>query len=198
MTRWFLHYHRNELDVNALLEHYEDAFAGYRKGVGAFLPDEARTRLDERASTLEKHEIPAPWARLLAGLPYWYRALDMIALARAHRKPWEEVARRHFLVERRLELDWVRERIETLPVAGHWQATARIGLREELYRQQRRLADALLAIEARDPDEAYERWAAERAGRLEHFARVLLDMKASSSVDYAALSVAVQELHKIA
>jgi glutamate dehydrogenase len=198
MTRWFLHYHRNELDVNALLEHYADAFAGYRKGVGAFLPDEARARLDERASTLEKHEIPAPWARLLAGLPYWYRALDMIALARAHRKPWEEVARRHFLVERRLELDWVRERIETLPVAGHWQATARIGLREELYRQQRRLADALLAIEARDPDEAYERWAAERAGRLEHFARVLLDMKASSSVDYAALSVAVQELHKIA
>ena len=198
MTRWFLHHHRTDLGVSALIESYGTAFAGYCKGVDGFLTEEGRAHLEERASRLAEQGLPGAWARLLAGLPYWYRALDIVALAHARRKPWEEVARRHFLVERRLELDWIRERIEGLPVAGHWQATARIGLREELYRQQRRLADALLATGERDPDEAFARWAEERTSRLEHFARVLIDMKASPAIDHATLSVAVQELHKIA
>ncbi len=197
MTRWFLHTHRTELDVGSLLERYGSSFAGYRRGVVAFLTDERRAHFEERAAQLASQGFPAEAAQQLAGLTYWYRALDILALAHTRRVSWEDVARRHFLVERRLELDWIREKIETLAVAGHWQATARIGLREELYRHQRRLADALLATRISDPEDAFARWSQERKSRLEHFARVVIEMKAAPVVDYATLSVAVQELHKI-
>lgn len=197
-TRWLLHYHRGALDVSALVDRYAAAFAGYRQGIRAFLTEEQQARFDARIERLVQGGVTDEPARLLAGLPYWYRALDILALAHAHELPWEDVARRHFLVERRLELDWIRERIESLAVAGHWQAAARIGLREELYREQRRLTDALLATGVADPEGALARWSEERKSRIEHFERVLLDMKAAPTTDYATLSVAVQELHKIA
>ena len=49
-------------------------------------------------------------------------------LAAAHRSGVPDAARVYFEIGARIGLDWMRERIEKLPVDGPWQAIARTGL----------------------------------------------------------------------
>ena len=81
------------------------------------------------------------------------------------------------------------------------QAIARGSLRDNLYTQQRRLAAALLASNkgaskrgTADP----KKWLAGRGQRAAHLERVLTDMRAIGSLDFATASVAMQEISKLA
>ena len=47
--------------------------------------------------------------------------------------------RTYFRSARRLELDWLRDRIIELPRANRWQALARAALRDDLYSLHRAL-----------------------------------------------------------
>jgi glutamate dehydrogenase len=110
------------------------------------------------------------------------------------------VARIYFHIGRELGLDWLRGQIETLSVDGHWQAEARATLRENLYLQQRMLtAQALRKVtDARTAMEHAQAWFAQYMTRIQHTQRILGDMKNANIADFPSLSVAMQEVRKLA
>ncbi|MCG8435253.1 MAG: NAD-glutamate dehydrogenase, partial [Gammaproteobacteria bacterium] len=101
-------------------------------------------------------------------------------------------------LEAKLELGWLRDEIERLPVEGHWQAIARGTLRDNLYSQQRRLtALALKDHRKGSVENTINAWIDEREQRIQHCQRVLNDMRTAESLDFATASVAVQEIRKL-
>jgi NAD-specific glutamate dehydrogenase len=106
------------------------------------------------------------------------------------------VARAHFGLSARLGLDWLQAKIDALPATGSWSSAARSRLQSASLAGHRRLtAAALLPINPR-------RSAPARAGAtpnaLERWQQVLRDVRALTSVDLAALSVAVEALEALA
>jgi glutamate dehydrogenase len=102
-----------------------------------------------------------------------------------------------------LSFSWMRKQIERLAVEGHWQAVARGSLRDNLYAQQRRIAAAVLKAgrgggKPKDSAAAIEKWLKARAQKHAHLERIIGDMKAIGSLDFATASVAMQEISKLA
>ncbi|MGH8363634.1 MAG: hypothetical protein ACRESQ_09825, partial [Gammaproteobacteria bacterium] len=136
----------------------------------------------------------------IAALATLYPALDLVDVARDTGLPVQVVARIYFHIGRELGLDWLRGQIETLAVEGHWQAQARATLREDLYAQQRALAAQALtgAKDARAAMDKLDAWLGKAANRTQHVQRMLAEMKNANIADFPSLSVAVQEVRKLA
>ncbi|HVC28576.1 MAG TPA: hypothetical protein VNF48_03420, partial [Gammaproteobacteria bacterium] len=144
--------------------------------------------------------VPESIAHLIAAVPTLYPAFDLVDVARKTKLPVDVVARIYFHIGRELGLDWLRGQIETLSVDGHWQAEARATLRENLYLQQRLLTTQALKkiTDERNAMEHLNAWFDEYTTRIQHTQRILGDMKNANIADFPSLSVAMQEVRKLA
>jgi len=107
-------------------------------------------------------------------------------------------AETYFGVGTHVGLDWLRDQIEQLSVEGPWQAVARTELRVALSREHRRLAEHVLAHHGRGGLQAQIRaWLARSRARLEHWQRMLTEMRAAGDADFATLSVGVESLRRL-
>jgi len=81
-----------------------------------------------------------------------------------------------------------------------WQAKARGSLRDNLYDLQRALCADIIknAQQPRDARAAVEEWLAAHTDRVAHFSQILDEMRDGGSSDFATLSVALQEIRRLA
>ncbi|HEX7965565.1 MAG TPA: NAD-glutamate dehydrogenase [Gammaproteobacteria bacterium] len=200
VTRWLIDRMRDKLDIAATVPLYQPGLATLVQHMPGVLSDDLAENFTRGVQQYTDVGVPDALARRIAAIGPLYAGLDVVDVAREGKLPVEVVAKVYFHIGRELRLDWLRARIEELSVEGHWQAVARGTLREDLYAQQRALAAQALQG-ARDSHTAMkqlEQWLAAHAGRLEHARRVLSDMQAANIADFPSLSVALQEIRKLA
>ena len=199
-TRWMLDHLHGRLDIAATVPQYRPGVDKLREHVEGIL-NENQIGIYHR--TMEQYidvGVPEPLARRIACQPLLFTAFDMVDVAAERKLPIEVVGRVYFHIGRELELDWLRSQIEQLSVEGHWQAVARGTLRDDLYAQQRALTSQALA-RAKDPRSAMdqlESWLSGRRQRIQHAQRILSEMKTAGISDFPSLSVAMQEVRKLA
>ncbi|EQD79760.1 Bacterial NAD-glutamate dehydrogenase, partial [mine drainage metagenome] len=102
-------------------------------------------RMPSWCSAGSRPACPDALAQKLAALPTLGLALDVVEVAHDSKQPIARVAHAFFDLGTALELDWMRARIEELPVESRWHAQARGSLRDELAHQHRQLAVQVLA-----------------------------------------------------
>ena len=125
-------------------------------------------------------------------------ALDMADLAAERNRDVLDAARLYSTFNDALGLYWLHNRAEDLAVDGRWQAMARSNLRDEFYRQRRKLAFQLLSPKTKkEPGEIAEAWLDKNALEVERFKRMIGEMKLRDEVDFATLSVAARELRDL-
>ncbi|MEM7081206.1 MAG: NAD-glutamate dehydrogenase [Pseudomonadota bacterium] len=140
-------------------------------------------------------------AHQMAGIRYLYSGYDIAQAAVQLKRDDEFVARVYFELTRGLRLSWLSEQIESLPVRGRWQALARGTLRENLYEIRR--AATVSAVSAANKhrqqgsSDVADAWLASRERSISRAQRVVTDMRSMGSMDFATLSVAVQEMRKL-
>jgi len=144
--------------------------------------------------------VPDALAYRTALLPSAFSALDITEIALETRLDELRVAKTYYELGRALSLDWILEQIEQLQVDGRWQAIARGSLRENLFSLQRQLTAQLLSRPSKDtPEEVVSRWVAGVSNQVTHLQKLIADMRRSSgSMDFATLSVSLQEIRKLA
>ena len=199
-TRWLLDHLHGRLDIAAVVPLYRPGIETLSTHMTAVLGDSQLETFHALQQQYLDVGVPAALARHIAALPTLYPALDLVGVAHDAGLPVDVAARVYFHIGRELGLDWLRGQIETLAVEGHWQAQARATLREDLYTQQRALAAQALA-NAKDARLAMDRlddWLNEHASRVQHVQRMLADMKSANIADFPSLSVAMQEVRKLA
>ncbi|MDX1443036.1 MAG: NAD-glutamate dehydrogenase [Gammaproteobacteria bacterium] len=199
-THWLLDRPERSSDIADAVSHFSSGIVELTEILEQVM---GPVEVNAFAETIQQYVdigVPENLARRIAALRPLYSALDIVEIAASQGSDVKAVASGYFHIESRLDLGWLREEIEKLPVDGHWQAIARGTLRENLYAQQRRIT--ALALKKRKKGAAtvtaINNWLEERELRIQHATRVLADMRSAGTLDFATASVALQEIRKIA
>ncbi len=200
-TRRLLQRSERNLPIEQDVARYRDAVEYLRAEIGSLLPDGERASLRESHESLEKDGVDSELALYAAQAPFLYSALDITHISeRGKRKQsFATVARVYFDLARHLPLEWIRSSIEELPVDGHWQSMARGTLRENYFRYRSALTSRVMEETKKNGNESYaEHWIKQQDADVSHCLRVLTEIRTSAVLDYASVSVALQELGRLA
>lgn len=168
----------------------------------SMLPDvlspSLRGHYENSLSQYKDPEIGDETRKLIAAIPALYSAFDVHLVATELHISVAHAARAYFEIGSVLGLDWLRDQIESLPVDDHWKAMSRASLRERLYAQQRRLAIEVLSRgENANAIESVGKWLSEKETVTRHFLDTLNEIKTTGQVEYASMSVAVEETYSL-
>ncbi len=199
MTYWFLAHHPNQLDIDKSVSRLAPGVAKLAAQLEEVLVGADLKRYRESVERLKDNRVPERIAVRIAGLTPMHAALDIVETAQAAGVDVLYAARAYFALGERLNLDWIREQIESLAIDGHWQAVARGTLRDNLYALQRSLSSKVLARgNSKNPSAAIDGWLARRKEQLEFIRRTVTDMRTSVAADFPTLSVALQAVRRMA
>jgi glutamate dehydrogenase len=199
MTYWFLAHHPNMLDIDKSVSRLAPGVARLAGHLEEVLTGNELKRYRDNVEHLKEDRVPESIALRIAGLTPMHAALDIVETAQQVGVDVPYAARTYFALGERLNLDWIREQIESLAIDGHWQAVARGTLRDNLYNLQRSLAGKVLARgNSKDPAHAIDGWLSKRKEQLDFIRRTVTDMRTSVAADFPTLSVALQAVRRMA
>lgn len=198
ICRWLLNNHGHQLNIVEYITLYKPQLKALQSHLYRSLDAMTQERVTDRTTALEKSGVPHQMARYVSLLPLLYAGLDLVELSNERDVGVEKTAKLYFYLGDRLNLNWLAGQIESLPVEGQWHANARAALRDELCQHHR---DLLLNILKRKPQQAVKTlvadWIKQRKDNLDHLQHMLGDMRASSHMDYAMVSVAIRGVKRL-
>ena len=197
-THWLLAHHRDALDIEALVSRCQPGARILARKLKKLLSGNESKRYRESTRLYENIGVPESIARYMAGINALYSALDISEVANRRNVDVEFAARIYFEIGRGLALDWIRDQIEILHVEGRWQAVARGTLRDNLYQLQATLTEQVIRNHrGNNPVDRVSTWLTRHQAQISHANRTLDDMRMGGNLDFATLSVALQEIRKL-
>jgi len=184
------------IDISSKVNRFAPGMDRYRESLDRILPESEAGALTTRRDELTEAGFEPDLAERLASLAWMHSALDIVDEARSLELDVVEVGGVYYRLFDHLCLRWLRESVENLPVDRQWHAHARGNLRDELYRHHRVLTRRILAGRdgGGDPIAAWLERHADTVGRTR---TMLEEMRASSSLDFASLQVAIHGLGQL-
>ncbi|MEO7065646.1 MAG: NAD-glutamate dehydrogenase domain-containing protein [Rhodanobacter sp.] len=198
MTRWLLNRVGGTLDIAANVERYRAGMTALRTALPGVLTTTGKADFTSNQQKWEGLGLPAELALRLARMPVMRATLDMVDVAQLSGKPIETVAHVFYELGEALDLEWLRNQIEALPVEGHWHAQARGSLLDELNHQHRALAQQVLAMAGSKDDASLVQAWLERDDPTLQYTRSMLAEILTQNADYPIASVAVRRLAQLA
>jgi glutamate dehydrogenase len=198
MTRWLLNRPGGTLDIAANVERYQNHVSELRKALPAALTDTGRGDFESSQEKWVGLGLPTELSVRLARLSELRAALDMVEVAQQSGAPIARVATVFYELGEALDLEWLRDQIEALPVEGHWHAQARGSLLDELNHQHRALALQVLTLCGGRTDRSPVQAWLERDDATLKYTRSMLAEILTQNADYPIASVAVRRLAQLA
>jgi glutamate dehydrogenase len=198
LTRWLLNRPGGSLDIAANVERYQAGVSALRAALPKVL---TATGKGDFAGNKEKWSglgLPEELAVRMARLPALRAALDMAEVAQQVGQPIEQVAAVFYELGEALDLEWLRNQIEALPVEGRWHAQARGSLLDELNHQHRALVSQVLQLAAGGKDVSPVQAWLQRDDATLQYTRSMLAEILTQNADYPIASVAVRRLAQLA
>ena len=199
-TRWILRNRPAPVDVEAAVAELQGPVAT----LAGLLPSVAlgadHERLTATAADLEAAGVPGTLAARVAGLQLADVALDLASTARRSGAPLEQVARVRFLLDDRLGLAWLRDRILELPRSDRWGSLARTALADDFRHETAAMTATVLTggTPDADPEALVDAWLDGAAAGVARARAVLDDLRTAEVQDLARVSVALRELRQLA
>jgi glutamate dehydrogenase len=197
-ARWYLE-NAAGADLGAAIATGREGFQRLAAGLSGFAPDAWREARERDTAELVAQGAPEDLARSHAYLPALAYAPDVITAAQAVGRSVEEAGQAFSLLEDRVQLAWVQDQLDALPVSTRVQRWALQALRDDLWRARRELAQRALQEHADAPvEEAIEAFVESRhepLRRLEGLARTLAG---EGGADLAGVTLAVRQLRALA
>ena len=198
MTRWLLNRPGGTLDIAANVERYHIGVTALRAALPNVLTTTGKADFISNQQKWEGLGLPPELALRLARMPVLRAALDMVDVAQLSGKSIESVAHVFYELGETLDLEWLRNQIEALPVEGHWHAQARGSLLDELNHQHRALAQQVLTLAGGSKDVSPVQAWLQRDDPTLQYTRSMLAEILTQNADYPIASVAVRRLAQLA
>ena len=147
-TVWLLREHAALRDLETNVQRFAPGVAEVGNGLDRWLTPQECAALAAQTATLQAQGVPQALAQRVARLDGQVAGLDIVQLAGELAAPVETVAGVYFGVGGRLELGWLAQQIAALPADSHWQALARVAMRDDLSSLARKLARSVLLSSA--------------------------------------------------
>jgi len=191
---WLLRSTYDKLDIAAYIAEFRPRIAAIQQNLEHILPPSMLANVKVREAELTVDGIPEDLAHRVASLDVMTSAMDIVRIARRDAaQVVEEVARVYFGVGARLSLDKLRTASANITAETPWQKTAINTLIDDLFTYQSTLASRVIA-ETNGAPNPVDAWLAARPRVVERVDQTMNELRASSSVDLAMLTVASRQL----
>ncbi len=196
---WLIDRYGDDLDIVKAVDHLKQGMATIHSRANRIVSGAGKERQKKAAQEYIRDGVPEKLARKMAALLLTRGGLDIADLAILYKKDDAETAKTYAKLSDRLGIIWLNRCVESLEVEGRWQAIARSNLRDEFYRIRREILIDLLKRRSRGaPLEIFDRWVERNSVAVGKFDAILAEMRLRNDIDFATLSVAAQELRKLA
>jgi glutamate dehydrogenase len=198
-TYWLIHHQSGKLEIERQVSRLRRGLADLDAALPGVLSGTDQTFFESRRAQYREANVPEALAKRMASLAALRSGPDLVEIAESAKLPVTAAARVYFGVGTALQLDWIREQIESLGVEGHWQAVARTTLRDNIYNLQRVLCMQVLnEARQRAPEQALQAWVARHQKAVDYLRQTVNDMRSLPEMDFATLSVALQAVRRMA
>lgn len=196
---WILRSRRQSQTIEQLVEHFKPGISDLITSMPECLASVNRTTLDGRTDYFVNAGSPQSIASKVSQVVPLSSALDIVEISQSLQTDVDAAASVYFELGVFLDLQWLRDEISQLDVRTHWHKLAKSELRSDLHYQQRYLCAEVIASTAEnaDPVSRIESWSVQKKMAANKYSELINELKASSSVDFAMLSLAVNEVHKL-
>jgi len=198
-TVWLLQQRDALRDLDATIRRFTPGIAAVAAGVEGWLAAHERAALDAATAQWVAQGVPLALAQRVARMDAQVAGLDIVELSAETGASVETVAGIYFGVGGRLDLGWVSQQIATLPADSHWQALARVAMRNDMSSLARDLARSVLKSGAGTAaaTDQIAHWEAQRAKQIARCQKVLAEVRPAPAVDMPMLSVLLRETRSL-
>ena len=198
-VHWVVNNRRAPQSIADITGFFSEHLQALQNCVPSSLPESNKNSYTARASHFEAAGVSPELAARVSRVVPMSSALDIIEIAVTQGARVDLTAEVYFRVGSFLQLQWLRDQIATLESSNHWHTLAISALRVDLHYQHRHLAAEVLNGAAADAtaEELVASWAAGIPTGLGIYDSRVNEIKATGYSDYAMLSLAVAEVHKL-
>jgi len=199
-TTWFLRSRRLTDPMGETIAQFSARVEALASRLAELTDPADRSRGETAVGSYVASGVPQALAARVVALDSLYSTLDIVEVADATARPVELVAEIYFAVSNTLGVPWLREKVATLADGGHWQRLAKGAMLDDLSGLQRTVAAEVLVGggDMTSPTGLIEAWQDRNRRAIERETALLAELRASSSLDPAMLSVALRELRSLA
>lgn len=198
-TRWFLHGKRYKGDLNKSIEHYKKDIAKLEGFVANLMVGETKTYLNTLLEQFSALGLAQTFIKRIASIRAIYTVLNPIEVATENKCDLIKTTEVYFKVGEQFNLVWFRDNIASDIREGHWDAMARLTLRDELDQLQRRLTLVILNSNKKEKNskKLIADWLAENPQIQKRWEKLLEMLFESPNVDYTMFFIALKELSNL-
>ncbi len=198
-VHWVVNNRRVPQSISEITGFFSEHLQALHGCIPASLPESNNNSYQARTAHFESAGVSHALAARISSVVPMSSALDIIEIAVTQGARVDLTAEVYFQVGSFLQLQWLRDQIAALESANHWHTLAISALRVDLHYQHRHLAAEVLNGAAADAtaDELVARWAKGIPAGLGIYDLRVNEIKATGHADYAMLSLAVAEVHKL-
>lgn len=196
-TRWFLRNRKQDINIQQSIKDFSAPIAELIKHLPQLLDGPDKASYDSSIQYLIEQGVPDKLARSVAGCNTLFTSLDIVESAHKYNLPLTDVAKTYYSLGNKLELNWLRELMNSYVVENQWDELARAGFRDDLDRVQRKLSARVLngnEVKTGNIDERIGNWVSGHQFLLERWQKLLGDVKSSDAVGFVTYSVVLREL----
>lgn len=196
---WCLRHCTRPFDVAAIVDRFAPGADRLAEQLPEILDPVDSDRLHDTARPYVEGGIPEDISLRVAALEPLSLALDIIDVANSSGEILDSVAIIYFSLGSQLELHWLREQVQALPMETHWQARASAALEDDLLAHQKALvSEALRLTSSEVPAETrLINWLEQNRNAVDRCRNVFSELKTYASLEFAMLSVALREVDNL-
>lgn len=198
-VHWLVKNRRVDHSIHSIIDYFEAGADELRNEVPQVLAKPNKASYRSRCKHFIKNGVPETVAHSVSSVVPLSSSFDIIDIGLTSKVALNTTAAVYFQLGDFLDIQWLREQIGQLDAGNHWHDLANSALRSDLHYQQRHLCAEILSGQygSGNARSLVNQWAEQNAPRLDIYSQRLSDIKSTGSVDYAMLSLAVTEVHKL-
>lgn len=195
-TRWFLHSRHLKNDMQKTITHFSTRIEQLKGLVPRLMGGETKKYLADLIESFHQKGLSLEDAKIIATYRAIYTTLNIVEVATEHQFDLEQTAQVYFLAGEKLNLLWFRDQISKDTREGHWNALARLTLRDEFDIAQRALTIAVIqsSYDETHPEVLLKGWLEQNKAAIHRWDTLLSMLHASPDVDYTMFFIAIREL----
>lgn len=195
-TRWFLRSRYLQEDVSKTITHFTVRVQKLEGLIPGLMGGVAKQYLSSLTEQFVKRGFPETIANRIAVYRALYTSLNIIEVATQYQFDLIKTAKVYFDIGAQFNLIWFRDQIATDNREGHWNALARLTLRDELDALQKMLTVVVVHGNQKESNvkKLIAGWMQKHSRLLERWEQILQLLHGSTSIDYAMFFIALREL----
>jgi len=195
---WLLKRYSGSIDINATIKDYQPGAERVMGELDGYLSDQDKLAIEQKKIRFTDAGVGEPLADELSRLSYRAASLEIAGISISSGHPVKLTARTYFQVYEALDLGWMAEAINQLPIRNQWHGRARFALTVDLVSNHAAITRSIMQAKAGSSTRLLESWLSEHQAGVESIQRTAAQLKATDNPDFPMLSVLMSGLSELA